>query len=67
MPAINKKTCFVTCEDIESNHVNFGVSVFPGLRGGHLNNGTIVKSSLAIYTNKSQQLLGKIITLECFH
>ena len=45
MPAINKKTCFVTCEDIESNHVNFGVSVFPGLRGGHLNNltGTILK------------------------
>ena len=45
MPAINKKTCFVTCEDIESNHVNFGVSVFPGLRGGHLNDltGTILK------------------------
>ena len=28
----------VTCENIESNHVDFGVAVFSGLGGGHLNN-----------------------------
>ena len=45
MPAINKKTCFVTCEDIESNHVNFELSAFLGPNDGRLNDltGTILK------------------------
>ena len=35
----------VTCENIESNHVDFGVAVLSGLGGGHLNNlaGAVLK------------------------
>ena len=38
----------VTCENIESNHVDFGVAVLSGLGGGHLNNlaGAVLKMNM---------------------
>ena len=40
----------VTCENIESNQVDFGVAVLSGLGGGHLNNlaGAALKMNISV-------------------